>query len=140
MINRIAKTKGFFWYTVVLAGLAVAVVSGCEKKVPTGTVQGKVTLNDAPFSNASVMFLSLKTGKGGSADIQPDGTFKLSTPLPTGSYKVYLAPKVAEAADGKPVPATIDTSVPDKYWNESSTDISVDVAEGPNNVPVPLKK
>jgi hypothetical protein len=125
---------------VMAAGLLALVIAGCKKSAPTGNVQGKVLLNDAPYADAAVVFLSPTTGQGGTADIQPGGTFRLEQPLPVGKYTVFLAPKSGGAAEEEPKPVSIDQAVPDKYWNEASSDISVDVNEGENDFTIPLKK
>jgi len=111
---------------------------GCGKSIPSGTVKGKVTLDDEPYSNAAVVLLGVDSGQAGSADIQSDGTFSISEPLPVGKYTVYLAPKAGGSDSEEPVPVTTDSAIPDKYWSEMS-DIRVDVAEGPNDIAVPLK-
>ena len=79
------------------------------------------------------------TVQSGTFIINADGTFNLKDPLPVGAYKVYLAPKVDTASD-QPKPVTMDKNVPDKYWNEASTDISVQVVAGVNDVTVPLTR
>jgi hypothetical protein len=119
--------------------LLLVLAAGCGKSKPVGTVEGTVTLNGTPYSEAAVIFLSLTTGQGGTADIQADGKFKIIDPLPVDTYRVYLAPKLA-APTGQAQPVRIDQSVPDKYWNEAATDISIDVAEGENTVEVKLEK
>jgi hypothetical protein len=124
---------------LLLSVLLLSMIAvGCSKSAPTGTVKGKVTLDDEPYSNAAVMIVSMETGQGGTADIQSDGTFTLAEPIPVGSYTAYLAPKASENETQEAQAVTIDTSVPDKYWSEMS-DIKVDVAEGENDVTVPLK-
>ena len=123
----------------LLVVLMFVLVIGCGKSEPVGTVQGTVTFDGTPYTNAAVIFLSLTTGQGGTADIQSDGTFKITTPLPVDTYRVYLAPKLGEAT-GEAQPVRIDQSIPDKYWNEAATDISIDVAEGSNTVEVRLQK
>lgn len=126
------------------AGILDLLFAGCTKTEPTGTVQGKVLLNDQPYADSSVVFLSPTTGEGASADIQPGGTFRLDKPLKVGKYTVYLAPKAVapQGGAGEPMemPVTIDESVPDKYWNEASSDITIEVTEGENDVTVQLKK
>ncbi len=118
--------------------LVAMLVAGCGKADPVGTVEGTVTLNGEPYSDAAVIFLSMATGQGGTADIGPGGSFKIANPLPVGTYTVYLAPKLGEPT-GEAQPVTIDQSVPDKYWNEAASDISIDVSEGPNSVQVQLE-
>ena len=131
------------WQLVACSALAVALLAmtlaGCSKPAPTGTVEGTVTLNGEPYTDAAVVFLDLTTGQGGTANIEGGGTFKIETPMPVGSYTVYLAPKLG-ADTGEAQPVTIDQSVPEKYWNEATSDISIPVAEGPNKVEVLLEK
>jgi len=131
-------TTRFLPLVIICATLLPVVMTGCGGP-PMGTVSGTVTINDKPYSASDVMFLDLKTGQAASGEVQPDGTFTLSQELPLGAYTVYLAPKaVPEAAD--PAPVKIDTSIPDKYWNEASSDIKVEVKEGPNQVQVALTR
>ena len=149
-----SKVKRFSQRLAVLASLLGVLLVGCrDEAVPTGTVRGKVLLDDSPYTDAAVVFLSPETGAAASADIQPDGTFRIETPLKVGSYTVFLAPKLGAAEKGKEQPASsdeplpemeqsvpIDESVPDKYWNEATSDISIQVVEGENDVTVPLSK
>jgi hypothetical protein len=95
-------------------------------------------LDDEPYANAAVVLLGMDSGQAGTADIQSDGTFSIVDALPVGRYTVYLAPKAAATNTEEATPVSIDTTVPDKYWSEMS-DIQVDVAEGPNEIVVPLK-
>lgn len=141
MIDSVPKIKRLPWQVVVATTLWSVVFVGCGKTVPSGTVHGKVVLNDAPFADATVVFFCLETGQAGSADIQSDGTFRMENPLPIGKYTVYLAPKSAEDTGEKPIPDAIDQAVPDKYWNEGSSDIEIDILEGVNdNVTIRLEK
>ena len=125
--------------SLVLLSVSLVACLGCGSAKPTGTVKGTVTLNGVPYADAAVIFLSLETGQGDSTDIQAGGAFQLPTPLVTGTYTVYLAPKAVEASD-QPKPVSIDQAVPDKYWNEAASDIKIEVKEGENNVKVELKK
>jgi hypothetical protein len=124
----------------VSLGLLICLTTflGCGGAAGTGSVEGKVSLNGQPYTDAAVVLLSLETGQAGSADIQADGSFRLENRLPVGTYKVYLAPKTETSTD-EPVPVTVDQSVPSKYWNEASTDITVEIGEGDNQVEVPLQ-
>ena len=142
MTDSLPKMRRLPWLPMLLAFALSALLVGCEEPVSTGTVRGKVTLDDAPYGDAAVVFISPETGQAGSADIQADGTFTIETPLPVGSYVVFLAPKSAmsEAAGDQPVEESVDESVPEKYLNEATSDISIEIVEGPNDVTVPLSK
>lgn len=143
-----SKTKRLPSWAVFAVSLLGVVIIGCGKSASTGTVQGKVLLNGAPYSGASVVFISLETGQGGTAEIQSDGTFRIETPIPVGSYTVYLEPKAGASEPADPSVAgfestvsEVDESVPAKYWSEATSGISVDVVEGKNDeVTIKLEK
>lgn len=148
MFGFVSKLKQLPSSVVLALCLVSIVIIGCGTSDRTGTVQGKVTLDGASYSGASVVFINLETGKGGAAEIQSDGTFRIETPMPVGSYTVYLEPKAAASEPTDPSVAgfesatsEIDESVPAKYWNEAESDIKIEVAEGTNDdVEIPLKK
>lgn len=134
----------FVSYTRSTQGTALSMVLlivfclGCSQEDPKGTVKGKVEYNGKPYTEAAVCFVDLTSGMAASDNIEDDGTFQLE-PLPLGTYKVYLAPKIGDPlAEAKPV--KIDNSIPSKYWNESATDISHEVTAGINEMTVELKK
>ena len=134
-----ATIRRFSW--LALVGLPAVLLLGCGGSVPTGTVKGRVTLDDAPFSNASIAFICHETGQADSVDINSDGTFEIAAPLQVGSYVAFLAPRAMVEVEGKegPVSMTGDSTVPEKYWDESASDIKVEIVEGDNDVTVALK-
>lgn len=148
MSGVVPKLKQLSSCTVLAVHFLCLVITGCSSSDPAGTVEGKVTLDGAPYTGASVVFISLETGQGGTAEIQPDGTFRIETPMPVGSYKVYLEPKTGATEPADPSVAgfestvsEVDNSVPAKYWNEADSDITIDVAEGANEgVTIPLDR
>jgi hypothetical protein len=138
-LSRIRRLPGL---PMVLACLVTALLFGCGKTTPTGSVKGKVTLDGAPYTEGAVVFISPDSGQAGTADIQSDGSFTIQTPLPVGSYKVFIAPKSAgaEAGGDEPVEESLKEPVPDKYLTESTTDIVIDITEGDNDVTVAMSK
>ncbi|WDQ15061.1 carboxypeptidase regulatory-like domain-containing protein [Rhodopirellula sp. P2] len=128
--------------TMLCTGLAflTTISIGCSDSPPEGTVEGIVTLNGKPYDDAAVMFLDATTGQAAGTDIQDGGQFALKEPVPTGTYSVYLAPRTVPMEEGSPEAVKIDESVPEKYWNEASTDIQAIVNEGENSVTIELKK
>lgn len=129
--------------TLFFASLVMILSIGCssgEPPKPTGTVSGTVTLNGKPYNNAAVVFFSLQSGQAASANIGEDGSYRILNPLWVGSYQVYLAPKLEEnleTAEAKPV--YMDETIPDKYYNETTTDIICTLNEGENSFTVELK-
>jgi hypothetical protein len=112
---------------------------GCGDSPAVGTVEGTVSLDGKPYDDAAVMFLDAKTGQAAGTDIQDGGQFTFNEPIPTGTYDVYLAPRTVPMEEGSPEAVKIDESVPEKYWNETTTDIEVVVSEGENSVTIELK-
>ncbi len=121
---------------VILAGFSV----GCGGGPDTGSVQGTVMLGDQPFGEASLVLVSMESGQGGSTDLATDGTFKLADEIPIGTYKAYLTPKVDEEEmmkrmqEGKPPTTGKEAKFPKKYQDEFSTDLTVTVESGSNDV------
>ena len=116
-------------------------VAGCTKQDPVGTVKGSVTVKGKPYTDASVMIVSLATGQGGTAEIDANGNYELKTPIPVGDYSVYFAPKAIPAAEASaaPLPMVQDKKIPDKYWDEASTDLKLSLKEGANDFPIAIK-
>ena len=134
-----SKTKSLQWFAAILMATVFCTCIGCGgSSEPVGTVTGKVLLNDEPYSDASVVFMCLETGQTGLGEVQSDGTFTLAASLPVGTYKVYLEPAGSDMESEQPTPMAMGGEVPAKYWNEASTDISIDIKEGENEVTVPL--
>jgi len=110
---------------------------GCGSSEPgytTGTVSGTAKIGEVPFdAEAVLMFLDQNTGQAYSAAVSEDGVFTIEGDVRVGTYFVYLAPPPADPASAdQPMAVTIDNSLPDKYWNESMTDLKVEVTEGEN--------
>ncbi len=122
------------------AALALVSITGCSSQPPTGEVSGKVLFDGQPYDAAEVMLIDLTTGHAVGTAIQPGGQFAFEKPIPVGTYNVYLAPKAEPMTDGQPQAVKIDESVPQKYWNESTTDIKKQVNEGVNTLTIELSK
>jgi hypothetical protein len=123
---------------IFLLGCVSLGLAGCGDS-STGTVKGIAMLNGQPYSNSALILLNKTTGDGASVDLAADGTFQIPTPLKTGDYTVYLAPKSAPAS-GEPAPVTMDANVPDTYWNEATSTLQVTVNPGANDVKVEMTK
>ena len=126
---------------VVLSCLVgLTVTSGCKPGEHVGAVSGSVLLEGEPYGSVAVVFFSLATGDGGSANVRGDGTFSLPSKLPVGEYRVYLAPVVPseDVGDASPVGVKIDQAVPARYWSESTSDLVVTVQTGVNQCVIEL--
>jgi hypothetical protein len=147
----------------LLAGLALLPL-GCGGG--TGTVTGKVLFNDQPLPSGTVVFTNAD-GKGSqTAEIQPDGTYKIEK-MPTGPAKVAVmtAPsataegrvpgpqpkmptpppdKVPEGADpgkvyGNKPQAKKYVKIPEKYADAEKSGLTVTVGSGSQEWNIPLK-
>ncbi|WP_166827524.1 carboxypeptidase regulatory-like domain-containing protein [Thalassoroseus pseudoceratinae] len=121
--------------------LTLSVISGCSSGPATGTVEGTVTLDGEPYEKGIVNLIDLQTGQAGNAEISTGGKFSISEPIQVGTYSVFVTPVAPPMpTDGSPPPpVVVDQSIPDKYRNESMTDIKVEVKEGSNTVAVEMK-
>lgn len=134
-------------YGITLVLMCVAVISsGCGASGPvfkTGTLSGTVKIGDKPFdADAVLMFLDNSSGQAYTTPVAADGTFTVDGKVRVGTYVVYLAPKPQAPDDPamQPTGVTMDTSMPDKYWNEASSDLKVTVNEGENTPTIVFKK
>lgn len=125
------------------AGVALVLlcgVLGCgADSKPAGEVSGKVTYQGDPVGSGTVNFLST-TGAAAMARISTDGSYTLDSELEAGEYKVYLLAPVPEpVAPGTRPPKLGKFTVPKKYLDPTSSDLTVIVKEGPNEIPIEMK-
>jgi hypothetical protein len=132
-------SKSSFLPRLLVVILAASTV-GCGGGPETGAVQGVVMLGDQPFGDASLVLVSKDSGQGGSSELAPDGTFKLEMEIPVGTYTAYLTPKVDEEEmmqrmqQGLPPSTDKNSKLPKKYQNEASSDLTVTVESGTNEI------
>ncbi|QDU48315.1 carboxypeptidase-like regulatory domain-containing protein [Gimesia panareensis] len=131
---------------LTLCLLLTALVTGCGAgvdEVPKGTVKGTVKLDGKPLSGARVNFTSGTAGAGAYADLQQDGTYAISDPIPAGDYKVYLSsPGLGDAPpdeSGNQEMKDALKGVPEKYQSDQSTDLQTVIKEGENTFDIDLK-
>ncbi|QDU07517.1 hypothetical protein V202x_08740 [Gimesia aquarii] len=131
---------------LIILVCVVLISSGCGASGPefkTGTLTGTAKIGDRPFdADAVLMFLDSTSGQAYTAPVAADGKFSVGEEVRVGTYTVYLAPKPQAPDDPEmqPTGVTMDTSMPDKYWNEATSDLKVTVNEGDNNPTVVFEK
>ena len=96
----------------------------------TFPVHGKVTYKGQPLKAGSITFEPEGAGRDGHADIQPDGTFVLTT-YKNGDGAVGGTHRVAVSNAGKAVPL--------KYASVSSSKVEIEVSEGKTDYTIELK-
>ena len=119
----------------ILVALAIISQSGCgDPAVPTGTVSGTVEFSGDPYGNVQLILMSMESGNAGSAEVDADGVFEIDKSLPVGEYIAYFAPSAAATDGEQPMSIKIDESIPQDYWNESTSKLRVKIDEGTNKV------
>ncbi|MDO5554403.1 MAG: hypothetical protein Q4G68_11650 [Planctomycetia bacterium] len=117
--------------SVVAAGLMVAIVAGCIKVVPTGTVSGSVTYKGKPMTVGTVIFCSPDSVNRAGGEIDSEGKFTLTGPLPAGEYKVGFAqPFFDDPVAARPPELT--SPLPAKYLAYETSGLTFTVKKGDN--------
>lgn len=127
------------WQTVVLS--AVVLLAGCadEGEQRTGMVSGKVTLDDAPVSAGTLLFMA-DDGHGDSAELGAGGTYSLQ--LRPGNYKVSVSPPPMldpmAGPEGEGGDAEAD-AIPRKYHDFGTSGLTSEVKEGDSTFDISLE-
>lgn len=124
------------WAAVALLALVVTTV-GCSAQPELAVVEGRVTYNGQPLKFGTVMFQSVKGGQPAIGMIQPDGSFKMSTPkagdgVKPGSYEVSVSCYENMDPSKPPAPDRGDMSpgkslVPKKYILAATSGLTAQV-------------
>ena len=128
-----------------LAALGLIAAAGCgSDRVKTAPVRGVVKFNGRPVTTGTVTFVPTAPGPSATGDIQPDGTYRLTT-FSAGDGAVLGAHKVVVVAmedmkdrlpeQRSPLPPPV---VPNKYTSLATTDLTAEVKDGDNTVPLEL--
>lgn len=133
--------------------LATAVLLGCflvgcgpsePDKGPLGTLSGKVTFEGAALTEGTIT-LARAEGGSGAAELQSDGAFLVTDRaggIPVGTYKVAFQPKMVEgpANPNSPPQMIAQKILPDKYYSEEKSGLTVEIKEGANTQDFTLTK
>jgi hypothetical protein len=130
----------------VIVAIGSTVFMGCgsknEDRLPVFPVEGQITLNGQPLANAFVV-LHPKANRdprllAARAQTDPNGNFHVTTyeaadGAAVGAYAVTIEqhPLVGNGHSFEPGPNVL----PPKYASPETTDLIVQVAEGPNKLP-----
>ncbi len=122
--------------SLAIAAFAMFSVSGCGRgsELAEGTVEGRVTQAGEPVPNGQVSFFSPQHSVGALAEINADGTFSLTSKMPTGLYTVSVS-GVPLSPDVQVAPPT---KIPKKYWNPNTSGLSFPINGGKNNLDIQL--
>jgi hypothetical protein len=129
-----------------LFGVLGVFAAGCgDDRQKTAAVSGKITYNGRPVPNGTVTFIPDPAGPPATGEIQPDGTYTLTTYVKgdgavPGRHKVVVvamddaAGKLPE--ERKPLPPPI---VPAKYTSPATSTLTADVKAEDNTINFDLK-
>jgi hypothetical protein len=119
---------------------------------PTGTINGKITINGAPAPTGTIVtFASQENARTGT--VGSDGTFTVMA-MPVGTYRVSFAPAPSESFSEDPKQAMMKAvenrekgvtekptdQIPAKYLSIETSGVSYEVKEGNNDFPLDLKE
>ncbi len=133
-------------FLTIIAAVAL-VVSGCGGGPSTVPVSGKVTYQGKPLEFGTVMFQA-ESGPIAKAEIQPDGTFTLTTDgdpgAVVGMHQVRVACFSNQAPDSPPPPPDREPTlgrplIPIKYNNFDQSGLVVEVTKGMEPVELNLQ-
>ena len=111
---------------------------GCNQS-NLAVVKGKVTYKDKPVTSGTITFFA-QDKPAAYGDLQPDGTYTLMTDKPgdgatPGKYQVVVVAMKDQAnalpEERSPLPAP---TVPFKYTNMATTDLTAEVEKGKENI------
>jgi hypothetical protein len=139
-----ARTPGEFMpaHRLVLAGVVAVWFApvGCSDQPATAVVKGKVTYNAKPVSSGTIMFVPAGAGPAATGEIQPDGTYTLTT-FKDGDGAVLGSHAVMVTAfegrpDGLPEDKVFHAQelVPPKFSNTATSGLTAEVGKGENTI------
>ncbi len=128
--------------------LTAGCMGGVDPKAPKlEPVTGVVRLNGEPLKNADIMFLPTASNLEASGRSDDEGKYELHVRTKNGAvagtYKVTISKRVRE--DGSEFPEDRSNmgvgkeSLPVKYVDRNSTDLTAEVIEGANEIDFDLQ-
>ena len=123
---------------------------GCNDGEELGLVSGQVTYDGKPVTAANVRFSDATQGIFLQARLDSDGRYKVATAagegLPLGSYQVAIAPYVnmppvnvrLTSQEWKRRLNPTRADIPEKYRNENSSGLELEVSSGQNEFDIDL--
>lgn len=134
------------------AGMLICSVLGCGAATgpklpegPKGSAKATVVYDGKPIKVGTLL---LDSGKGfiASAPVNAEGKFELKGPtgaeIPAGTYRVGIsppsAPLPAKGATEMSPPSTIE-GLPEKFYNPSSSEVTVEIKAGKQDIEIVLK-
>ncbi|WP_437186011.1 hypothetical protein SH668x_003138 [Planctomicrobium sp. SH668] len=143
MNNRLGLSDGRRWAVPVLCFSLFALgCGGGGDSIEGVKVTGKVTYKGVAVEEGSVNFYSPEKSVGGTAPINPDGTYETLRPLPAATYQVSISPAKIEKAMAKATPALVPKdmpNIPQKYRSGTTSGFSAEVTGESKSIDFEMK-
>lgn len=131
---------------ILLVAIVVCALTGCGSGEVRGRIAGKVTFQGTPLSEGLVFFSNNDKGIHMSGEVKSDGAYEIITAkgagLPLGIYQVRVRPPLEPlptgAMLGAPKPKE-HPNIPEKYREYETSDLTLTVKEGQNQLDIDMK-
>ena len=127
--------------------IAALLIAGCSSgnEFPTAKVTGKITYRGKPVPTGTIMFVPEGNMPTATGEIQPDGTYQLTTydandGAVLGPHAVSIT-AIEEQKDVLPAQrsGTPEPIVPAKYMSHTTSGLTAEVKDEPNSLDFELK-
>jgi hypothetical protein len=136
--------------SLIITFTLMCFAAGCGRSgPPTGRVEGKITYDSKPVTNASVIFSNAERGWLRVATLGADGNYQMDE-VNVGDYKVSVQPPEPKMPDEIPGPQAKMTispgmtsdpaNIPRAFHSSLSTPLKAAVASGSNSLNFDLAK
>jgi len=127
------KRNVLSWRLANCLGLLVCVCwcTGCGSgEPPTGSIAGKVTFKGQPLTTGVITLVNEEAGLGASGELDVSGNYRIES-IRTGQYKVAVHNPPPPPESGA-VPKNWKLSIPEKYQDVETSELTATVNEGEN--------
>ncbi len=143
--ERLSRQRSYYWASVLLFAACLVSCLGCGPNRPaTAPVHGRVTYNGRPVVAGTIVFQPTH-GRPAMGEIQPDGSYKLTTfdagdGALLGKHTVTIdarrnpKPPPMEGTEAAGPPPKVEWLVPQEYSNPNSSPLTAEVKSGKNTI------
>jgi hypothetical protein len=138
--------------TVALLAFALSIVFGCgsaEELPETASVRGSVTLRGQPLLGGTITFQpqQIEQGNPGYADVQPDGTYRVTTYRAndgavlgphTVTVEVFPGQRGGPESGLPGSESKLPSPIPARYRDPAKSPLKFEVKPGDNSFPIEL--
>ena len=122
------------WRRGLFVLVCLSLVAGCQPAPKlTGELRGKITFKGAVVTDAKVQIQSPETGYADGARVDSNGEYKISSPVPAGTYTMTIEPFFqgpVAGASPDPVKPPERPDIPTKYRSGATSELVIPIVEG----------